>query len=336
MNTSATTQTITVSTAGSYNVSVTDINSCSKSDTIDVGTYSLPTVTLGNDTAICAGYSLTINAQNPGGTYLWNTSATTQTISVSTAGSYNVSVTDANGCVNSDTINLSINTLPVVNLGNDTAICDGNTLTLDAMNTGSIYTWNTGAITQTLDVSAAGTYGVTVTDANNCSSSDTIQISINPLPIVNLGNDTTLFPNIILTLNADNPGATYLWNTGATTQTINVDDNGTYIVNVTDVNTCSNRDTIIVNFIPVSINNTILKDPGVTVTPNPTRTYIIITVNDNKLIGSKAVLTDMSGKNIQVIDIYETQQKVSLQGLTAGTYILRLQNNHAFRVIKQD
>jgi predicted outer membrane repeat protein len=335
-NTSDATQIISVTTAGSFDVVVTDANGCKNTDTINVALNPLPVVALGNDTAICDGADLLLDAQNAGAAYQWNTTASTQTINVTTAGSFDVVVTDANRCVNTDTINVALNALPVVALGNDTAICDGSTLTLDAMNSGGTYLWNNGAITQTLDVSVAGAYDVMVTDVNNCSNSDTIQISINPLPVVNLGNDTTLFPNIILTLNAANAGATYLWNTGATTQTIDVDENGTYIVNVTDVNTCTNHDTIIVKFIPTDVNNTILENAGVTVIPNPAKEYIVINITEAKILNTKAVLTDMSGRNVLITDIREAQQKISLQGLTAGTYILRLQNNLTYRIIKLD
>src|SRR5690606_41555627 len=99
----------------------------SEYDTLVVMTSPLPVVTLGNDTAICVGSSLTLDAGNAGAAYLWSTNATTQTIAVATAGTYSVTVTDG-FCSASDTIVVSTNPLPVVALGSDTTICAGDTL----------------------------------------------------------------------------------------------------------------------------------------------------------------------------------------------------------------
>ena len=89
-----------------------------------------------------------------------------------------------------DDIIISINPLPVVNIGNDTAICQGQSIILDAGNPGANFNWSTLENTQTIAVDSAATYSVTLTNANGCSATDDIIISINPLPVVNMGNDT--------------------------------------------------------------------------------------------------------------------------------------------------
>ncbi|MGL5892213.1 MAG: T9SS type A sorting domain-containing protein, partial [Bacteroidia bacterium] len=98
---------------------------------------------------------------------------------------YSVTVTDANNCSASDAINVTINALPVVNLGADITQC-GGTVMLDAQNAGSSYQWNNSTNAQTLTATSSGTYSVTVTDANNCSASDAIDIVIHNLPAVTL------------------------------------------------------------------------------------------------------------------------------------------------------
>ncbi len=163
-----------------------------------------------------------------GATYLWSTGATTQTIVVNSAGTYSVQVTQG-GCTGNDAINITVNPSPVVNLGPDATICAGSSITLDAGNAGATYLWSTGATTQTILVNTAGTYSVQVTQGG-CTGNDAINIAVNPLPVVNLGPDATICAGSSITLDAGNLGATYLWSTGATTQTIVVNSAGTYSV----------------------------------------------------------------------------------------------------------
>ena len=251
----ANTQTFTVDTAGTYTVQVTNIGGCVASDTLAVTENALPVVNLGNDTAYCAGsaFNLTLDAQNAGATYDWNSgAANTQTFAVDTAGTYSVTVTDANGCEGTDQLTVTENVLPVVELGNDTAYCAGTAfnLSLDAQNTGASYDWNSGAAnTQTFTADTAGTYSVTVTDANGCENSDALIVTENALPVVNLGNDTAYCVGSVfnLMLDAQNAGASYDWNNGASnTQAFAADTAGTYSVTVTDANGCENSDVLTV------------------------------------------------------------------------------------------
>ncbi len=206
--------------------------------------FGTPTVNLGNDLTVCSGTEVTLDAGSAT-TYLWSTGATTQTITVNAAGTYSVNVTNAAGCVSNDTIVVSVTPSPVVNLGANQTVCAGTPVTLDAGNAGATFLWNTGATTQTIQATQAGIYHVTVT-AGNCISRDTIQIIYNALPVVNLGADVNTCTSDTLTLDAGNPGSTYLWSTGATTRTIRVNLAGTYSVQVTNANGCINTDEIVV------------------------------------------------------------------------------------------
>jgi hypothetical protein len=252
-STGATTQTIPVTTSGTYNVTATNVAGCSGRDTIVVTVNPLPTVNLGNDTTFCNGGIATLNAGNTGAAYLWSTGATTQTISASTTGSYRVRVTNTNGCIGRDTINVTVNSVPTVNLGSDTTICAGSTLTINAGNAGASYIWSTGATTQTVAATTAGSYGVQVTNTNGCIGRDTVVVTVSPLPVVALGNDTSFCAGNAATLNAGNAGATYLWSTGATTQSVTVSAAGTYSVRVSNANGCIGRDTLVVTLNPLPV-----------------------------------------------------------------------------------
>jgi len=216
------------------------------SDTIQITVTILnpPVVALGNDTTLCQGQTVTLNAGNPGATYLWSTGAVTQTITVDSSGTYWVNVS-AGSCTASDTIVVTVITHPVVTLGNDTTLCAGQPITLNAGNPGDTYLWSNGATTQTINPTTTGAYWV-VASLGTCTGGDTINITFNTLPVVNLGPDQSICNGDSVTLNAGNPGDTYLWSTGANTQTINVSTPGTYSVIVSN-GTCTGTDTIIVN-----------------------------------------------------------------------------------------
>jgi hypothetical protein len=237
-STGSTSSSIYVTTSGNYSVTVTDANGCSDSDTISVTIHNLPAVNLGRDTNQCGG-TISLNGGSFS-SYLWSTGSTNSSITISSSGNYWLEATDQNGCSDRDTIAVNIYSPPTPDLGSDTVQC-GGTVTL---NPGSYtsYNWSGGSVGSNLNVSQSGTYSVTVTDANGCSGSDTIKVTIHPIPGLDLGNDTVQCGGEIELL-ADS-SSSYLWNTGATGQRITVQSSGTYSVEITDGNGCKNRDTI--------------------------------------------------------------------------------------------
>jgi gliding motility-associated-like protein len=176
-STGATTQTITPTAGGTFSVTVS-IGNCLGSDNSIVTVVQTPAVTL-NDQSICAGDPFpTLDAGNPGASYLWSTGATSQTITTTAPGNYSVVVTNSSGsviCTASDNMTLTENPVPAVTLTNDSLICElpGVTASFDAGNSGANYQWSTGATTQTISPTAGGFYTVTVTDGNGCKGSAT-------------------------------------------------------------------------------------------------------------------------------------------------------------------
>lgn len=215
------------------------------SSTVTLLVNPAPIVNLGPDAIICTG-STVLDAGNIGASYAWSTSGVSQTETVNATGVYSVTVTDGNTCQGIDTISLTFNTPPLVNLGVDTTQCGGSVL-LDAGNAGATYNWSTTDVTQTLNVTATGNYIVTVT-ANGCDGIDSVLVTINAVPVVDLGADTTACGD--LTLDAGNPGAAYNWSTTETTQTITVTSSATINVTVTE-NGCTGTDGIVVTINPL-------------------------------------------------------------------------------------
>jgi gliding motility-associated-like protein len=206
---------------------------------------SVCNVNLGNDTTLCSGNVLTLNATVAGATYVWQNNSTNSTFQVTQSGTYWVSVTDGNGCVATDTIVVAYNQSPGVNLGNDTVICTGDTLLLDATTPNTAYLWQNNTSDATFLVTQPGTYWVTVT-TGSCSRSDTVNVGTLALPLVNIGNDTTLCDeNLPLVLNATSPNSVYSWSDNSSNPTLTVNAQGEYWVTVSN-NCGSANDTVLV------------------------------------------------------------------------------------------
>lgn len=242
-----TTATLSVNVSGTYSVVLTGSNGCSGSDAIEVDFVTPVPVDLGADITACQGDLIELDATTPGATYLWNTGATTATLSLTVSGTYSVDVTQGS-CMESGSIEITLQAAPVIDLGTQSSICPGESLLLDATSNGATYLWNTGAVTPTLDVSEAGTYSVVVTNAANCSADASITITEVQPGLLDLGGEAELCIGGSLTLDATLPGSTYVWSTGATTAILDVSDAGSYWVDVTQSG-CSLSDTISVTVV---------------------------------------------------------------------------------------
>ncbi len=276
-NTGATTQDLTNVPAGTYSVVITDQVGCQISSSITLTQPALLTQTISaavyqSGTNIsCFGLSdgsidLTINGGNPGYTYAWSNGATTQDLTNIPFGTYNVTVTDLNGCTVPSTITLVQPTALTQSLTATTfpsgtniscfGLSDGNVdITIGGGNPGYTYSWSNGALTQDLTNVPAGTYNVLVTDINGCTI--TTGVTLTQPTVLTQGISSPTFPSgnniscfglsdglVDLTINGGNPGYTYAWSNGATTQDLAAIPAGTYSVTVTDVNGCTIPSTI--------------------------------------------------------------------------------------------
>src|SRR3989339_664844 len=207
-------------------------------------------------TTVCEGtvVSLTANANQ---TYFWSTGETTQTIQVTTQGTYQVTVTNyITECqVTSNPVDVTVYPNPVVNLGNDTTLCEGDTLQLDAGNGYSQYRWDDFYIgNQFYSVSETGSHYVEVRDSNNCKASDTINIIVNDNPQIDIGNDTIICSTQYF-IQAHPNFVSYSWNNGLSLNSyLLITQSGLYHLAVIDSNMCKAYDTISVSiFTPPNV-----------------------------------------------------------------------------------
>ena len=300
----ATTPTFTVTTAGTYSVTITNSSGCTGSDAINITYATSPTTTINGPTSICAGTTATLDAGVGFSSYLWSTTATTQSISINNIGTYTVTVSNSNGCTGSASLTVTQSTSSTPTITGPTTICAGTTTTLDAGAGYTNYVWSTSATTQTIPVSASGTYSVSVTNASTCTGSTSITLSIVANPTPTITGTLAICPGASTTLDAGAGYASYLWSTNATTQSIPVTIAGTYSVTVTSATACSGT---------ASVN--------VTQSANPTPTIngpITICAN------SSAVLNAGAGYASYLWSTTATTQSITITA--GGTYSVTVTN----------
>ncbi|MBR5984635.1 MAG: carboxypeptidase-like regulatory domain-containing protein, partial [Bacteroidales bacterium] len=263
-NTSAATATITVTPTATttYTLTVTDANGCSVETSRIVTVPSQLTVSISGTTALqCYGGATDLTANANGGsmamgyTYIWSDNTTGQNLTGVVAGDYMVTVTDGSGCTATASVavtqpnELTAEITPIGSI-----LCPGGTLSsLSTSISGGTqpytYLWNNGETTNRLSGPGAGTYSLTVTDANDCTISETITVS-DPIPVsvsLTAGNilchgGTTNITNTIS--GGSEPYISYAWSNGASVQDLSNISAGTYSVTVKDHYGCEGTATI--------------------------------------------------------------------------------------------
>ncbi len=228
-------------------------------DTVSIGFnayYTAFEVGLGEDTTLCDGDSLELNAQLPGGVYLWHDGSTGPTFMVTDTGSYAVTVS-VGSCTVADTIEVEYQAFPVVDLGNDTVLCPYDSIVLDVYLLDANYNWSTGDTTSSITYIDSGEVWVEVS-IHGCASTDTIVIDTVNIRANVLVEDTILCPNATMTLDATLNGSNYLWQDGTTNPTYPIDQAGIYSVIVFKEG-CSVTDTMEVEYV-LQINDIIGDD----------------------------------------------------------------------------
>jgi len=222
---------------GVYTVTATSANGCTGTASFTVNGSSGVACFVSGDDSIPASSSSEFCA-TAGASYAWSNGATTQCITVSTAGVYSVTVTTANGCssVCSRTLTVETNASCLIT-GND-AVCSGASSQFCAPAAGS-YAWSTGATSQCVTLSNGGTYSVTVTYAGGTTAACSRTLTISTPPSCQISGPETIDAGATVQLCGNAGMSSYHWSNGATTQCIGVGNAGTYSLTVTNAGGCS-------------------------------------------------------------------------------------------------
>ena len=173
-----------------------------------------------------------------GATYAWSPSAGLSATNIpnpiaspSATTNYVLTVTSADGCVSTDSVLVTVNDSITVDAGSDVTICEGSALSLTGAGSESIYAWSgpdgysssdlNPSVSTNATTAMGGNYVLSMTDTAGCVATDTVSVTVTPLPTVDLGDDTTsICQGDSVLLDAGAGHTNYLWSTGDTTQTI--------------------------------------------------------------------------------------------------------------------
>lgn len=313
-----------------YQVTVSN-NNCSATASVKVTVIPLPQASAGLPQTICRGQSAILSASG-GGTYLWNTSASTQQITVSPTQStdYTVTVTK-DGCSNSAKVRVTVNSA-TANAGPDQSICAGQIALLTASG-GSTYKWSNNATTTSIAISPTATQVFTVTvTQNDCEAIDQVTITVNPNPSIK--KDSSQFKAgvksfIAVSVSGGKAPYQYQWFRNDTLISTREDltglKTGIYKLAVSDANGCT------AGFAPELFIITSTRDAAgvvdLKIYPNPTQGQVRIEGKLKKKETVQVRLLEATGKYIWKSDIKIANEFLyapDLSTLAPGIYIIQL------------
>jgi len=249
-STGASSQAIKVKTGGPYSITVTNAAGCAGSTALNVQAFDKRPPELADRYALCAGERLTLDAGTGFQNYRWSSGETSQELTVDQGGGYEVTVTDENGCVSAREAFVEEFTIVEPVIRGQEEFCSGQRLSLFVEGPYVSYSWSTGDILSNISIAEGGSYRVSVTDANGCSTSKERSILEKPSPIIDIEGDTLFCEGESTTLSVDPAYSGYTWTNGSTSPEITVSDPGFYGIVVRAGNGCTTSDEVRVSQSP--------------------------------------------------------------------------------------
>jgi len=316
--------TVIADTTMYYYVLVTDNCGETLMDSIKLVVIADPEINLGNDTLICSDGNYELHAGGGFIQYQWQNGSGDSVITVTEPGIYWVEVTSVFGCSARDSITIDLFPAIPLNIGNDTTLCIGDSLLLNAGSGLESYQWQNSSTDSAITVNSTGIYWVTVTDLNGCHATDSIEVQFLETPEIDLGADLEICEGDDLTITPGPGYISYLWQDGDTSQYYPVSQSGTYWVTVN--NGCGeDTDTIYIEAYPepqpdLGPDTTIcngaglLLDPGSQYTSylwqdnsvlpfysvNSAGTYTVIVENNYGCLGEDEIYVNYSNSTINL------------------------------------
>ncbi|MBK7148292.1 MAG: gliding motility-associated C-terminal domain-containing protein [Bacteroidetes bacterium] len=239
--------------AGTFTVTVTDANGCTTTGSATINQPIVLSATISGTNVSCFGGNngiadLSVTGGNPGYTYLWNNFATTEDLNAIAAGNYTVIVTDTKGCQTIASVSITQPSQLILSTTITNVLCNGGTGSINLTANGgagsNTYLWSNGSVTEDIANISAGTYSLTVTDANNCTASATATVT-QPAALTLSGTSGNVLCNggnsgsVNITVGGGTSPYAYLWSNSAITEDISGLLAGIFDVTVTDGNGCS-------------------------------------------------------------------------------------------------
>jgi len=335
----ATTAAIQNLTAATYSVTISDGSGCSATSSDIISQPAALDVSATSTNAGCGNAdngsaSVTVSGGTSAYTYHWSNGSTAFNITGVVAGSYEVTVTDANRCsATAATVISSASSIDLTATSTNVNCYGSLTGSATANVTGAtgivVYTWSNGETTSAITDVAAGTYAITVSDANHCTASTNVSVTQpNQMQVTTSSTEATgTQDNGSATVTGVTGGVepyTYYWSNSGTTQTINNIAPGNYTVTITDAHGCVQTAS---DFVNVSTGiNTVSNAIAFSVYPNPAGKYVLVQLDE---LNSSTTLNvrNMLGQTIISQLVNNRQTQLDLSTLADGVYLVELRQD---------
>lgn len=308
-------------------------------------------VTTDKPTTICPGDNVTLSVPaNTNASYVWSNNETNSSITVSTNGTFDVTVTEGSCSATSTpiTITVSNNAVASITPSTSTSFCEGGSVELTA-SSGNSYTWSTGATTQSINVNTSGNYSVTVAVNGGCNAvSIPIVVTVNPLPTVSMNGLATQYfaDDAEVTLSGSPAGGTFTGNgvVGNLFSPANAGVGGPYTItySYTDGNGCSAITTADVTVLTPTGINTLTAIRAVSIYPNPSTGTFVLTMRSKTTISTDITVVNPIGQKVfEERDIAVNNiltKELNLRNLAKGIYTLMLtcgREREAYKLVIQ-
>ena len=300
-----------------------DSNGCSSSASDDFEVFVLPTVHAGSDLFLCEGDSATLVGTGAQ-TYSWSNGAMNNVAFIPIVGisEFILTGTDTNGCYNTDTTWVTVDTIPYVYAGPDQSYCDNDSITITGSNADS-YIWDNGILDGVPFVQSIGTitYVITGSNTTGCSNTDQVEITVIPLP-----DTSVIWTGFSAT--ANNTNATYQWINcttglpvpGETNQTF-ANYDGYFAVEVSENGCIDTSGCFLLSTVSIQEHKNLIFN----VYPNPATNKLF--VDFQYPVQAEILLFDPAGRIAHSSTISGTSWHADLPNLAPGIYILQVSKN---------
>src|SRR6056297_1702719 len=322
--------------AGNYSVTVTDDYGLTKTKNFTITEPEAitidATITPASDSITPDGsIALDVSGGTSPYSYSWSNGAESAINENLNYGKYNVSITDANGCIALDTFRVGVKIDSItISFITDPVSCYGmQDGSIEAQAEGGIkpysYSWSTGATTSLINNLGAGTYYLTVTGDSIYQVTDSVQLT-EPEPL-NVTIEVIEHPDENQEngkLNTQVQGGTepynYLWSTGETQQAISELSQGKYWVEVTDSNSCSSSDTIQLSTLDITSS----RGQNIQVYPTFVQNKLIVKFTDKQIYDGYIVVYSSTGKFVKKTKLEQLRTTIKLEDLKPGIYFYNI------------
>ncbi|MBN2682733.1 MAG: choice-of-anchor J domain-containing protein [Bacteroidales bacterium] len=340
-STGANTTTVNSLPAGSYSVVVTDNNGCQTTVSASVSEIGAPTVNINTTNGTCSGFcngsvSATVSSGTAPYTYSLSPPGFPDdgngTFTDLCEGTYSMSVIDNSGCQTVSTFSISTPTAVSPTISENNVSCfgfdDGEAMvTVSGGTPPYTYLWTNSSTNAAITNLGAGTYSVTITDSNNCTTSGTTEISepdellITSIIPVHETSSGACNGTATVVITGGTPSYEFLWSNGQTTNPAVSLCSGDYTVTITDENGCSDTETVTITFADEISENLV---PAPIFYPNPTDGVFVVATAD---MGTKSInIYDVSGRLVYSMISTEKINRIDLRNQTAGMYYIEVKN----------